>query len=84
MECEEKKNSETVLVKTYWIEQAADSVTNAIHDFNRFAASGYSHAELRQQYLVISERIENLKKVLDDAKPKCESVLYEAMLNEEL
>lgn len=80
----ENTDNETKLVKTYWIEQAADSVANAIHDFNRFAASGYSHAELRNQYLTICERIESLKKKLDDVLPKCEATLYDALLAEEL
>ena len=80
----ENTDTETKLVKTYWIEQGADSVANAIHDFNRFAASGYSHAELRNQYLVISERIQQLKQRLDDVLPKCEATLYDALLAEEL
>ena len=80
----ESHESDTKIVKTYWIEQAADSVTNAIHDFNRFAASGYSHEELRKQYLEINSRIKYLKDCLDEILPKCEATLYDALFNEEL
>lgn len=80
----ENTTTDTKLVKTYFIEQAADSVANAIHDFNRLAASGYSHAELRNQYLTICERIESLKKKLDEVKPHCEATLYDALFAEEM
>ena len=70
------------LVMTFWLEQAAETLANSVHDFNRYVASGYSYEQIRAHYLKITEQITNLKARADEIKIHCESTLYGVMVDD--
>lgn len=81
---EDNEEVKKELVQTYWLERGSEQLANAVHDFNRFAASGYEAVKLRNQYLKICELITNVKARADEIKVHVQAELYCAMVDDEM